>query len=86
MLKTEWIEEGMMFANYIIDNRKSMTETARYFGTNASKVSKRISLLQIHEPELYDKVKALTEEIKLEKVRANGKKNSLNLYKKTRRY
>lgn len=62
-----------------------MTETASDFETNHTRVSKRISFLQTHAPEMYDKVKTLTEEIKLEKVRANGRKNSLNIYK-SRRY
>lgn len=76
--KVEYLtERSIKIANYILENRATMKQTAETFGVSVPTISTTIhQRLKELDPVIYEKVKKICDEVKLENKRIAGQKSA----------
>lgn len=70
-------ERSIKIANYILDNRATMKQTAEKFGVSVPTISTAVhQKVKALDPVLYEKVKKICDELILENKRIAGQKSA----------
>lgn len=73
--KVDLTERSIKIANYILENRATMKQTAEIFSVSVAIISTAIhQKLKEVDPALYEKVKKVCDEVKIENKRIAGQK------------